>query len=583
MSLFLFGAASYSGFATFIVGLLLLVVGYMTYGRFVEKTLGPDDRQTPALKYNDGVDYIVLPHWKNMLIQLLNIAGIGPVIGVIAGIKFGAVVFILIPIGNIIGGATHDFIAGMASLRNRGGNLPGFIKMTLGTAYYRFFSAFMIFLLLLVVAVFINVPANLINSSLIPHPKDNGQLVLGDKEIHAEEALNAVDSSEKSQVVDGESAIESTAVEQEKTALSVKKQPVQKNYFWTAVLAIFLYYVFATMFPVDKIIGKLYPIFGAVLLLGSLALLVALLAKGLKDPSILIESEAFKTAKEGFLANNPIVPCLFVTIACGILSGFHATQSPIIARTMKSEREARSSFYGMMVLEGVIAMIWAAAALAVYNHYLAVNPEFWTTKTANDVLSIITNDFLGSRLGTITVLAVVILAITSGDTAMRSMRLSLAEMFNIDQKRIIKRIAICVPLIAIVSLLLLWSNQDKASFGKLWNYFAWANQVLAASTLGAGCVWLYGRKRAGWISAVPCFYMTFIVIAYILWTSPEHKGPQGLGLDLTLSYLIGLVVSIVFVCWCVVRGKKIGKSGGNGMEYVDPNDVVLQTNKQVND
>ena len=568
MSLFLLGAAaSYSGVATFVVGLLLLIVGYMTYGRFVEKTLGPDDRQTPALKYNDGVDYIVLPHWKNMLIQLLNIAGIGPVIGVIAGIKFGAIVFILIPIGNIIGGATHDFIAGMASLRNRGGNLPGFIKMTLGTAYYRFFSAFMIFLLLLVVAVFINVPANLINSSLIPRSKDNAQLLIVDEEIQGE----------------GEVLDKSAADGQEKSSSSVKEQPVQKNYFWTAVLAIFLYYVFATMFPVDKIIGRLYPIFGAVLLLGSLALLVALLAKGLKDPTILLESEAFKTAKEGFLAYNPIVPCLFVTIACGILSGFHATQSPIIARTMKSEREARSSFYGMMVVEGVIAMIWAGAAHAVYNRYLAVNPEFWSTKTANDVLPIITNDFLGAGLGTITVLAVVILAITSGDTAMRSMRLSLAEMLNIDQKRIVKRIAICVPLIVVVTFLLLWSNQDKASFGKLWNYFAWGNQVLAASTLGAGCVWLYGRKRAGWISALPCFYMTFIVVAYILWTSPEHKGPQGLGLDLTLSYLIGLFVSIVFVFWCVVRGKAIGKSGGDGMEYVDPNDEVLQANNHVND
>jgi carbon starvation protein CstA len=566
MDLILFGAAaSYSGLMAFIGGLLLLLVGYMTYGRFVEKVLGPDDHVTPAIKYNDGVDYVVLPHWKNMLIQLLNIAGVGPIIGVIAGIKFGAIVFLLIPIGNIIGGATHDFIAGMASLRNRGCNLPAFVKSTLGTVYYRFFSVFMIFLLLLVVAVFINVPANLIDTSVIPRSK---------VEVQQEVAVTETQTVEN---------LEAGAVEQQNVETTVNAQVFQKSYFWWAVVAIFLYYIAATIFPVDKIIGKIYPIFGAVLLLGSVALLFALLWNGFKDPSILLESAPFKTAKEGFLASAPIVPCLFVTIACGILSGFHATQAPIIARTMKSEREARSSFYGMMVLEGVIAMIWAGAALAIYNKYLAVDPGFWTSKSANDVLPIITNDFLGSGLGTITVIGVIILAITSGDTAMRSMRLSLAEMLNIDQKPIVKRIAICIPLIILISPLLFWSNQDKASFGKLWNYFAWGNQVLATGTLGAGCVWLYGRKRAGWISAVPCFYMTFIVVSYILWTSPEHKGPQGLGLDLHLSYLIGLVVSAVFVFWCVARGKKIGKAGGVGMEYVDPTEETLEMENQAKD
>ncbi|MBR4750959.1 MAG: carbon starvation protein A [Thermoguttaceae bacterium] len=581
MSLILFGAAtSYSGVMAFLGGLLILIVGYVTYGRFVEKTLGPDDRQTPAIKYNDGVDYVVLPHWKNMLIQLLNIAGIGPVIGVIAGIKFGAIVFILIPIGNIIGGATHDFIAGMASLRNRGGNLPGFIKMTLGSVYYRFFSVFMIFLLLLVVAVFINVPANLTSGMVIPGSKEAIQQAT----VDLEKQINELEAKGVSQLIlRNDKALAVFNAGQKKVAPSPEEEKQHQSYFWYAVVLIFLYYILATMFPVDKIIGKLYPIFGAILLLGSMALLVALLRESFKDPSLLLESIAFKTAKGSFLASHPIVPCLFVTIACGILSGFHATQSPIIARTMKSEREARSSFYGMMVLEGVIAMIWAGAALAVYNAYLDFYPEFWTDQTANDVLPIITNIFLGSNVGTVTVLAVVVLAITSGDTAMRSVRLSLAEMLNIDQKPIAKRIAVCLPLIAAISILLFWSNQDKASFGKLWNYFAWGNQVLAASTLGAGCVWLYGRKRAGWISAVPCFYMTFIVVAYILWTSPEHKGPQGLGLDLTLSYLIGLFVSCIFVVWCVVRGKKIGKTGGVGMEYVDPNDGVLEADNQIND
>ena len=307
-------------------------------------------------------------------------------------------------------------------------------------------------------------------------------------------------------------------------------------------------------------------------MLGSLALLAALLKSGVQDPSILLESEKFSGLKSGFLQDHPLIPCLFVTIACGILSGFHATQAPIIARTMKSERQARSSFYGMMIVEGIIAMIWAGAALAVYNiHFASGDQDIWQL-SANAFLPIITTDFLGSGLGTVTVIAVIILAITSGDTAMRSLRLSLAEIFHIDQKPVLNRILLCIPLIISIAVLLHWSNKDAASFGKLWNYFAWGNQVLAVFTLGAGCVWLYAKKRAGWISALPCLYMTFIVVSFILWTSSEHKGPAGFGLDYKLSCQIAGVVAVVFVAWCVVRGLRIAKNGGKGMEYVDPND-----------
>lgn len=478
----------------FLLGIVLLVVGYATYGRFVEKTLGPDDRETPAVKFRDGVDYMVLPHWKNMLIQLLNIAGVGPVIGVIAGIKFGSIVFLLIPIGNIIGGATHDFIAGMASLRNGGANLPYFIKITLGNVFYRAFSVFMCFLLLLVVAVFINIPANLIDKTFVP----------------------------------------------------------QIPFFWEAVGVIFLYYIVATMFPIDKIIGALYPFFGAILLIGSGALLVSLLIRGASAPSILVESEAFKAGKFA----QPIIPCLFVTIACGILSGFHATQSPIIARTMQSERQARASFYGMMVLEGVIAMIWAGAAMAIYNKV----PELMKA-SPNDVLPKITTDFLGAWLGPVTVVAVVVLAITSGDTAMRSLRLSLAEILKIEQKPIKNRLLVCAPLIVVISALLWWSNQNAASFGKLWNYFAWGNQALAAATLGASAVWLYALRKRGWVAVVPSAFMTFIVVSFILWTSEAHKGPAGFGLELPVAYSLAAVITVVFTAWCVARGKKFAKNG----------------------
>ena len=275
----------------FLGGIILLIVGYFTYGRFVERILEPDDRETPAKKFCDGVDFVVIPNWKNMLIQLLNIAGVGPVIGVILGIKFGAVVFLIIPVGNIIGGAVHDFVSGMMSIRHGGANLPKLIRITLGKPYYAFFSVFMCFLLLLVVAVFINVPATIFNILTPGH-----------------------------------------------------------EFFWLAVAVIFLYYICATMFPVDKIIGMVYPFFGAMLMIGSFALFLMLVKAGAANPGLFQESAAFKAG----MFKEPIIPLLFVTIACGILSGFHATQSPIIARTMETERHGRRNFYGMMIVEGIM-------------------------------------------------------------------------------------------------------------------------------------------------------------------------------------------------------------------------------------
>lgn len=466
----------------------MLILGYFTYGKFIEKLLAPDDRETPAKKFFDGVDYLTLPHWKNMLIQLLNIAGVGPVIGVIIGIKFGSIVFLIIPIGNIIAGATHDFLGGMMSIRNRGANLPSIIKGNLGGVYATFFNFFMCFLLLLVVAVFINIPAKLIDGFMPSAPL-----------------------------------------------------------FWAAVVSIFLYYIAATLFPIDKIIGRIYPIFGALLIIGSLAIFVALMFAGFENPSLLEQSESFKAQMWTSENQHPIIPLLFVTIACGIISGFHATQSPIVARTMASERQTRSTFYGMMVVEGVIAMVWAAGALAIYNLF----PEQFK-QPAPLVLSQITNHFLGSGMGAITIIGVIILAITSGDTAMRSLRLSLAEIFNIGQKKIRNRILLVLPIVFVVSILLAWSNSSEKSFNHLWNYFAWGNQVLAASTLMAAVVWLKRSGKNGLAALLPALFMVFIVFCYILWTSPEHGGPVGFGLSLNASYgasaLLTLVVAI-FIWW----------------------------------
>ena len=476
----------------FILGLFILLGGYAVYGKMVERILGPDDRETPAKRLHDGVDFVVLPHWKNMLIQLLNIAGVGPVIGVILGIKFGVIAFVIIPIGNIIGGAVHDFLAGMMSLRSDGANLPRLIRENIGEKFYFVFSCFMIFLLLLVVAVFINIPAQLIDG-MIPG------------------------------------------------------RPV----FWIAVLVIFAYYIAATLFPVDKIIGSLYPVFGGLLLLGSLAIFVAMLFKLQNAPELLSESAAFTekmfTAQKG----QPLIPMLFVTIACGIMSGFHATQSPIIARTMSSESQARSSFYGMMVLEGAIAMIWAGAALMIYNLFPAL-----MSKAPGAVLGDITGHFLGKYAGTVTVVSVIVLAVTSGDTAMRSLRLSLAEIINISQSKFYSRITLCMPLIVIVSILLWWSNKSASTFNQLWNYFAWGNQVLAASTLAAAAVWLGVRKKNCWIAWIPGGFMTFVVITYILWISPAHGGPLGFGLELNHAYLFAGFFVTLITLWLFEKIKR---------------------------
>ena len=489
----------------FILGILLLILGYLTYGRFIEKVLGPDDRQTPAVAHPDGVDFVTLPHWKNMLIQLLNIAGIGPVIGVILGIKFGEIVFVIIPIGNVIGGAVHDFCSGMMSLRNNGANLPTLISKMLGNTVGRLFSWFMVVLLLLVVAVFINIPAQLLNGSL--------------RDYLAETAAQPA-------------------------AGEMIRNLAQQNFFWVFVLLIFAYYVLATLFPVDRIIGRVYPFFGALLLISTLILGGVLVWHAAKDPALLQESAAFK---EGMF-KWPIIPMLFVTIACGILSGFHATQSPIVARTMRSEREARSTFYGMMIVEGVIGMIWAAGGMAIYNLF----PEYMKLAPAV-VLGHLTSHFLGEWIGGFTVLGVVVLAVTSGDTALRSLRLSLAEMVHCDQTALSKRLLVSLPLIGVVALLLWWSNQDAKSFNYLWNYFAWGNQVLAAFTLMAAAVWMKSQKISPLPALAPGAFICFVVLTYILWVKPP-AGPIGLGLPLSYAMIFAGAFTLVLAMMALTDG-----------------------------
>ena len=475
----------------FLGGIAFLVIGYFTYGRLVERIVGPDDRKTPCVANPDGVDFVPLPRWKNMLIQLLNIAGVGPVIGVILGIKFGKVALLIIPVGCVLMGAVHDYLAGMMSMRMNGANMPRMVREGLGAGYARAFTWFLMILLLLVVAVFVNVPANLIDRQWFP----------------------------------------------------------QIPFFWWAAVAIFVYYVAATLFPVDKIIGRVYPVFGALLIVGSLAILVALVVAGFRSPEILNDCAGFADYK----SVNPLFPCLFVTIACGIISGFHATQSPIVARTCVSERQGRMTFYGMMILEGVIAMIWAAAALAIYNidgaNLGLPGPV---------VLGNIANHFLGRWMGGVTVAAIVILAITSGDTALRSSRLTFAEELRIDQRSIRRRILTTLPFIFIVSGLLWWSNADAKTFGLLWNYFAWGNQVIAVTMLMTATVWLIRQGRGGnaVVTLLPGVFMCTVVMSFILWASPEKGQVWGAGLPYGVSLALGVLISVAFAAYAVWRGRR---------------------------
>ena len=479
----------------FLGGLALLVVGYFTYGRLVERIVGPDDRKTPAVANPDGVDYVELPKWKNMLIQLLNIAGPGPVIGAIAGVKFGRVAFVIIPLGCILLGAVHDFVHGMVSLRSNGANLPQTVRENLGGGFARGIAWLVVVLLLLATAVMVNVPATLIDRTYVPdHPV-----------------------------------------------------------FWWSAVVIFAYYIVATLFPVDAIIGRIYPFFGAVLLVGSAAMLVMLVWNAVLDPSILQESEAFlRYRAEAFDVNgrSPIFPILFVTIACGIASGAHATQTPIVARTLRSEREARAAFYGMMIAEGVIAMIWAAAALTIYN----IVPENLSLPPAQ-VLANAVNHHLGRGFGMLTVAGVIILIITSGDTGLRSLRMIAAEAVGVEQKTMRSRILVVLPLVAVIALVLWWSNANPSSFGFLWNYFAWLNQTLVAVTLMACTVWLL-RAGKGWRCAVtllPGMFYTTVVTSFILWTSSGRGQPWGFGLPIPVAVSGGAVVALVFAAYVLWR------------------------------
>lgn len=484
---------------TFLIGMVILLVGGLLYGKFVQGIFKPDDRQTPATKFQDGVDFVPMSKFRNALINLLNIAGTGPIFGPIQGILFGPIAFLTIPIGCVISGATHDYLCGMMSLRQNGAQMPKIVSKFLGDKTYRVYNVFLCLLMLLVGAVFTYTPGDLFANQIM--------------------------------------GIEGVNV-----------------WTWVIYAVILGYYLIATLFPIDKIIGRIYPIFGAILLLSAVGVLIGIFAKG-----YVLNDIDFSNGIKGIFDVYPLwdaagntgvgtkfIPVFFVTVACGITSGFHSTQCTLIGRSVTSEKEGNFTFYWMMILEGVIAMIWAAAAMGIYNK--------GSLSGATAVVGEVAKDLLGPVGGLIAILGVIVLPITSGDTALRSCRLMVADSLHISQKekknRIMLTLAIFVPVIAI----LVFAKLNAEGFNILWRYFAWANQTIAVFAFAAITVYLQAKKGtpkyAFLISLIPgCFYL-FIISSFLMSQS------IGFGLPLPISYAVGAVLVVLYIVVLMRVGRK---------------------------
>lgn len=469
---------------TFTLCLLMLIAGYFVYGRFIERVFGPDDRKTPALVRADGVDYIPLPTWKIFMIQFLNIAGVGPIFGAIMGAMFGTASYLWIVFGSIFAGAVHDYLSGMLSLRHDGESLPEIIGRYLGLSAKQVMRAFTVLLMMLVGAVFVASPAGLL-ARLTP---------------------GYLDST-----------------------------------FW--IIVIFAYYILATLLPVDKIIGKIYPLFAIALIFMAVGILVMLYVKHPALPELWDGMQ--NTHPEA--AVNPIFPMMFITIACGAISGFHATQSPLMARCMTSERHGRPIFYGAMITEGIVALIWATVATYFFHR------EGMGISDASVVVFDISKGWLGTFGGVLAILGVVAAPITSGDTAFRSARLIVADFLKLEQKSMRKRLYICIPMFLAAMVLLLYSLRDKDGFQTIWQYFAWANQTLSVFTLWAVTVYLTITRRNYWVTLLPALFMTCVCVTYIFMDTKDLEQNHG------LPYAIGLASVVVAVVWFVVwkRRRKI--------------------------
>lgn len=470
---------------TFTIALLMLVLGYFVYGRYINKLFMPDPtRKTPAVTMQDGVDFIPMPTWKIFMIQFLNIAGLGPIFGAIMGAQFGTASYLWIVLGTIFAGAVHDFLSGSLSIRNSGESLPEIIGRFLGSRTKKVVVIFTIVLMILVGAVFVSGPAELL-AGMTP------------------DYMNI--------------------------------------YFWTTV--IFIYYILATMLPVDKIIGKVYPLFAFALLFMAVGILVMLYVK---SPDLPEMWNGFGTKYE----KNPIFPMMFISIACGAISGFHATQSPLMARCITNENHCRPIFYGAMVTEGIVALIWAAAATYFFHENGIVDEATGMAYTGAKVATDISKEWLGTFGGILAILGIVAAPITSGDTALRSARLILADFFRIEQKSIRKRLIISIPIFVVTISILVFSFSNAEGFKIIWRYFAWCNQTLAVFTLWAITVYLVRNRKNYFVTLIPALFMTCVCSTYII------IAPEGLSMSQTVSYIAGGVVTLIALIWFIYWYKK---------------------------
>ena len=442
---------------------LMLILGYALYGRAVDRVFGPDDRQTPAYRLEDGVDFVPMKTWKAFLVQLLNIAGTGPIFGALMGACFGPVVFLWITFGAVLGGGVHDYMTGMISERHDGSSIAELSGIYLGGAARWIMRIFSVVLLLLTGTVFVTSPAALI-ARLTP------------------DALNTT--------------------------------------FW--IVVILIYYILATLLPIDKIIGRLYPVFGVVLITMALGILSGIFIGGYTVPELSLAN----LHPEGL----PVWPYMFVTVACGAISGFHATQSPMISKCITSEKQGRKIFYGAMLSESVIALIWAAGGVAFYGATGGLNQALSSLGQSGVVYDISTG-MLGNVGGILAIVGVIACPITSGDTAFRSARLILAEMTGLDQKKIKNRLIITLPLLALGSVL------TQLDFNVLWRYFSWSNQTLAMVSLWVATSYLMknNEKRfASLITALPAAFMSAVSMTYILMAN------EGFRLSAAIGYPVGI-------------------------------------------
>ncbi len=459
---------------SFFVCLAILIVGYLLYGAYVERTFKPDDRPTPATTMADGTDYVVMSNPKIFLIQLLNIAGLGPIYGAIAGALWGPSVFLWITFGTIFAGSVHDYLAGMISMRHKGTSISEIVGIYLGPLMKTVMRIFSVVLLILVGTVFATGPSALL-AMLTP------------------DAFNAK--------------------------------------FWLVV--VIAYYFLATLVPIDKLIGKIYPIFGICLIVMAIGVAGGIIIKGYTIPEIAFNNLHPK--------GTAIWPFMFITVACGAISGFHATQSPLMARCMKSEKDGRKIFYGAMVCEGVIALIWAAAGVAFYEGTGGLAEAIARLGGQGGVVYEICNSLLGPIGAVIAMIGVIACPISSGDTAFRSARLVISDWFKIDQHKIKTRLMVTIPLLAIGALL------SQIDITIIWRYFSWSNQTLAMIALWAAAAYLRKNNILPWIAAVPATFMSAVSCTYIL------MAPEGFKLSAAISYPAGIAFAVICLGLFIVK------------------------------